>query len=109
MQVRCRLDAAGWMLGVDHSRTFLVQTMDRAELRPTGGFTGQFGELSITGGRVAPFSLKDISLVEYTNNSPTLGLVTPAQYRSWWPFANWGLRDQNLSAAFPISSRIAIN
>jgi len=108
-QVRGLLDAGGWMLGVDHTRTFLVQTMDRAELRPTGGFTGQFGELSITGGRVAPFSLKDISLVEYTDNSPTLGLVTPPQYRSWWPFANWGLRDSNLSADFPTSAQIAIN
>jgi len=43
MQVRRLLNAAGWMLGVDEPRTFLVQTMDRAELRPTGGFTGQFG------------------------------------------------------------------
>ena len=109
MQVRGLLDAAGWMLGVDHSRTFLVQTMDRAELRPTGGFTGQFGELSITGGRVAPFALKDISLVEYTTNSPTLGLLAPPQYRSWWPFANWGLRDSNLSADFPTSAQIAID
>src|SRR5260370_463370 len=108
MQVRGLLDAAGWMLGVDYSRTFLVQTMDRAELRPTGGFTGQFGELSINGGRVAPFSLKDISLVEYANNSPTLGLLAPPQYRSWWPFANWGLRDSNLSADFPTSEQIAI-
>ena len=109
MQVRGLLDAVGWMLGVDHSRTFLVQTMDRAELRPTGGFTGQFGELSITGGRVAPFALKDISLVEYTTNSPTLGLLAPPQYRSWWPFANWGLRDSNLSADFPTSAQIAID
>ncbi|TMC24218.1 MAG: DUF4012 domain-containing protein [Chloroflexi bacterium] len=109
MQVRGLLDAAGWMLGVDHSRTFLVQTMDRAELRPTGGFTGQFGELSITGGRVAPFALKDISLVEYATNSPTLGLLAPPQYRSWWPFANWGLRDSNLSADFPTSAQIAID
>ena len=109
MQVRGLLDAAGWMLGVDHSRTFLVQTMDRAELRPTGGFTGQFGELSITGGRVAPFALKDISLVEYSTNSPTLGLLAPPQYRSWWPFANWGLRDSNLSADFPTSAQIAID
>ena len=108
-QVRGLLDAAGWMLGVEHPRTFLVQTMDRAELRPTGGFTGQFGELSITGGRVAPFALKDISLVEYTDNSPTLGLLAPPQYRSWWPFANWGLRDSNLSADFPTSAQIAIN
>jgi len=109
MQVRRLLNAAGWMLGVDEPRTFLVQTMDRAELRPTGGFTGQFGELSVSGGRVAPFSLKDISLVEYMDNSPTQGLLAPPQYRSWWPFANWGLRDSNLSADFPTSAQIAID
>lgn len=108
-QVRDLLNAAGWMLGVNDPRTFLVQTMDRGELRPTGGFTGQYGELSIKGGRIAPFSLRDISLVEYVDNSPTLGQVALPQYRSWWPFANWGLRDSNLSADFPTSAQIAIN
>lgn len=108
-QVDDLLNAAGWMLGVDGQRTFLVQTMDRAELRPTGGFTGQFGELQINAGRLAPFSLKDISLVEYVDNSPTLGNMAPEQYRSWWPFANWGLRDSNLSADFPTSAQIAID
>ncbi len=101
------LGAANWLLGVDSPRTFLVQTMDRAEMRPTGGFTGQYGELTINGGRVGPFTLKDISLVEYVDTSKTLGMVAPAQYRSWWPFANWGLRDSNLSADFPTSARIA--
>ena len=109
VQIRDLLDAAGWMLGVNEPRTFLVQTMDRGELRPTGGFTGQYGELSIKGGRIAPFSLRDISLVEYVDNSPTLGQVALPQYRSWWPFANWGLRDSNLSADFPTSAQIAIN
>jgi len=109
LQVRDLLGAAGWMLGVDAPRTFLIQTMDRAELRPTGGFTGQYGELAIKGGRVSPFSLRDISLIEYVDNSPTQGLLAPAQYRSWWPFANWGLRDSNLSADFPTSAQIAIN
>src|SRR5579859_1541335 len=108
-QVRDLLGAVGWMLGVNQPRAFLVQTMDRAELRPTGGFTGQFGELSIKGGRVGPFSLKDISLVEYTDTSRTLGVLALPQYRSWWPFANWGLRDSNLSADFPTSAQIAIN
>jgi hypothetical protein len=102
------LGAANWLLGVDSPRTFLVQTMDRAELRPTGGFTGQYGELTINGGRVGSFSLKDISLVEYTDSSKTLGASAPAQYRSWWPFANWGLRDSNLSADFPTSAQMAI-
>ena len=108
MQARQLLDAAGWMLGVDQPRTFLVQTMDRAELRPTGGFTGQYGELQITGGRIGAFSLRDISLVEYVDNSPTYGQPAPPLYRAWWPFANWGLRDSNLSADFPTSAAFAI-
>ncbi|MGH2507354.1 MAG: DUF4012 domain-containing protein, partial [Ktedonobacteraceae bacterium] len=107
-QVRSLLGTAGWVLGVDQPRTFLVQTMDRAELRATGGFTGQFGELKINGGRVEPFNLKDISLVEYAGNSNTYGQLAPAQYRSWWPFANWGLRDSNVSADFPTSAQMAL-
>lgn len=108
VQGRTLLGAMGWLLGVDGQRTFLVQTMDRAELRPTGGFTGQYGELHIAGGRLAPFSLRDISLIEYADNSPTSDQRTPNAYRSWWPFANWGLRDSNLSADFPTSAQIAI-
>lgn len=108
VQVLDLLGAANWLLGVDEPRTFLVQTMDRAELRPTGGFTGQYGELQIQGGRVAPFNLRDISLVEYVDSSRTLGQFAPPQYRSWWPFANWGLRDSNVSADFPTSAQIAI-
>ncbi len=109
IQGRNLLPQLGWLLGVNSSRTFLVQTMDRAELRPTGGFTGQYGELQITAGRMAPFSLHDISLVEYAANSPTADQLAPQSYRSWWPFANWGLRDSNLSADFPTSAQIAIN
>jgi Protein of unknown function (DUF4012) len=108
VQVLDLLGAANWLLGVNEPRTFLVQTMDRAELRPTGGFTGQYGELQIQGGRVAPFSLRDISLVEYVDSSRTLGQFAPPQYRAWWPFANWGLRDSNVSADFPTSAQIAI-
>src|SRR6266536_3491378 len=108
VQVLDLLGVANWLLGVNEPRTFLVQTMDRAELRPTGGFTGQYGELQIQGGRIAPFNLRDISLVEYVDSSKTLGQFAPPQYRSWWPFANWGLRDSNDSADFPTSAQIAI-
>lgn len=102
------MGAANWLLGVNEPRTYLVQTMDRAELRPTGGFTGQYGELQISGGRISPFSLRDISLVEYVDGSRTVGQLAPRQYRSWWPFANWGLRDSNVSADFPTSAQVAI-
>ena len=109
VQVLDLLGVANWLLGVNEPRTFLVQTMDRAELRPTGGFTGQYGELQISGGRIAPFNLRDISLVEYVDNNKTLGQSAPLQYSSWWPYANWGLRDSNVSADFPTSAQLAIN
>ena len=107
--VRSLLGDAGWLLGVNQPRTFLIQTMDRAELRGTGGFTGQYGELTVNGGRVAPFTLTDISLLEYTYRSVTQGQLAPSQYRSWWPFANWGLRDSNISADFPTAAQQAID
>ena len=103
------LTDAGWLLGVDTPRSYLIQPMDRGELRATGGFTGQYGELQVNGGRVAPLSLHNIALLEYSDNNPTQGQQAPADYRSWWPYANWGLRDSNLSADFPTSANININ
>ncbi len=109
-QAHDMLDAIGWILGVGQARTFLVQTMDRAELRPTGGFTGQFSELTLNGGRMGPINLQNIGIYEENNpNPPNAGQFAPPAYRSWWPIANWGLRDSNLSADFPTSARIAID
>jgi hypothetical protein len=96
----------GWLLGIGQPRTFLVQPLDSAEIRGTGGFTGQYGELHIAGARVGNFSLQNIALVEYKDtNNTSLGRLVPEQYRSWWPFANWGVRDANLSPDFPTSAR----
>ena len=106
-EARNLMGPLSWLLGVDQARTFLVQTMDRAELRATGGFTGQFGELSIHGGRIAPFNLKNIGPYEENNpRSPIVGKSAPTPY-TWWPIANFGLRDANVSADFPTSARIA--
>ncbi|HTI15759.1 MAG TPA: DUF4012 domain-containing protein [Dictyobacter sp.] len=100
--------AIGWILGVDQPRTFLLQTMDRGELRATGGFTGQYGALPINGGRIGSFTLQDIGTVEEHNvNSNNTGVAAPAPF-TWWPIANWGLRDSNLSADFPTSAKLAM-
>lgn len=107
---RSLLGAVGWLLGVNEPRTLLVQTMDRAELRPTGGFTGQFGDLAIKGGRISPFTLKNIGPFEEGETIlPVVhGASAPAPYDKWWPIPNWGLRDANMSADFPTSAKIAI-
>src|SRR5260370_42704006 len=61
-----------WLIGVGQPRRFLVQTMDNAELRPAGGFTGQFGVLQIQKRRVAPFCLQDVTELEYHCNCTEL-------------------------------------
>ena len=94
-----------WALGVGSPRLFLVQTMDRAELRPGGGFTGQFGKLSLNGGRMGTINLTDVTVLD--NNY--IGARAPAPYQSWWPFGSWGLRESNMSGDYPTSARLAMN
>ncbi len=99
------VDLVTWLLGVGQPRRFLIQTMDTGELRPGGGFTGQYGVLSVQNGRVSPFSLRDVALLDYAGNGTELGRQAPSQY-SWMNFGNWGLRDSNLSGDYPTTARI---
>jgi Protein of unknown function (DUF4012) len=97
-----------WLLGVGHERRFLVQTMDRGELRPGGGFTGMYGILTLQNGRMAPFTLQDVTPLDYAGNGMELGRQAPPEYRSWMKFGFWGLRDANLSGDFPTTARLAM-
>ena len=93
------------MLGVGQSRHFLVQTLDRDELRPSGGFTGDYGVLTITDGKLDPFELKNINQLDYNGNGWIFGRKAFAPY-TWWPFGNWGLRDSNLSPDYPTTAKL---
>jgi len=114
------IDALRWFLGIDSQRTFLVEPMDSAELRATGGFTGQFGELILNGAHIGPLSLANIGKYEEDHSAegsppdPTIypkviGQSAPAPYSEWWPIANFGMRDANLSADFPTTARIVMD
>ena len=96
-----------WLLGVGHPRRFLIQTMDRAELRPGGGFTGQYGILQVQDGRMSPLSLTDVTLLDYAENGTAIGRTAPPEY-SWMTFPNFGLRDANLSGDFPTTARLVM-
>ncbi len=102
------LTMIGWMLGVGQSRHFLVQTLDRDELRPSGGFTGDYGILTITDGKLDPFELKNINQLDYNGNGWIFGKRAFDPY-TWWPFGNWGLRDSNLSGDYPTTAKINMN
>ncbi len=97
-----------WLLGVGQPRRFLVQTMDNAELRPGGGFTGQYAVLQIQNGRMGPLSLRDVALIDYAGNDVAFGRSAPPQYSSWMNFGDWGLRDSNLSGDYPTTAQIGM-
>ncbi len=113
VQVQSMVGLVAWLLGVGQPRRFLVQTLDSAELRPSGGFAGQYGVLQIQDGRVAPFTLRDVALLDYAGNGSELvrngsglGRSAPPQYSSWMNFGYFGLRDSNLSADYPTTARL---
>ena len=119
-QVQNAPDVLGWLLGIGGQRAFLIEPMDRAELRATGGFTGQFGELLLNGAHMGPLRLANIGKYEEDHTAegspadPTvypkvIGQKAPAPYSEWWPIGNFGLRDANLSADFPTSARVAMD
>ncbi len=109
-QAQAWMGPVSWMLGVGTPRRFLVQTLDRTELRPTGGFTGEYGVLTIQNGKVASLTLNNVDLLDYGHysNGWAINNRPPAVY-SWWPIANWGLRDANLSPDFPTDAKLVMS
>ena len=107
VQAQGMVGLVAWLLGAGQQRRYLVQTMDSAELRPGGGFTGQYGILQIQDGRMSPFNLTDVTLLDYAENGTAIGRTAPPGY-SWMNFGNWGVRDSNLSGDFPTTARMTM-
>jgi Protein of unknown function (DUF4012) len=112
------LNIAPAMLGVGQPAAYLVIAMDRTELRPGGGFQGNYGILSLVGGKQQgssalslndtytamdePYYLASLPTAAAkataqqncaSTNAPTLtqdyyGPEPPADYW-WWPYRNF--------------------
>lgn len=106
VQVQGLTGIVSWLLGVGQKRRFLVQTLDRAEIRPSGGFAGQYAILELQDGRMSPFKLQDITQLDYNGDGRVVGRDAPPEYANWMKFGFWGLRDANLSADYPTTARL---
>ncbi len=108
------------LLGVSKPATYLVLILDSSELRPTGGFIGNFGALTLDSGRLDPnFHIRDITLID---SSVKFGdakyqqvIPLPGEY-DWLKSIfkaggtdSWSVRDSNLEPDFPTSSRYALD
>ena len=101
------------LLGVGTPANYLIEVLDSTELRPGGGFFGNYGVLTLSGGRIGDLKVTDIDLLDRNNNNqPFVDNPFPTQY-DWFSQAEqqqwWGMRDSNLEADFPSDALYAEN
>ena len=104
-QAQALLAIAPVVLGIDKPAYYLVEILDSSELRPGGGFIGNYGIVTLSGGRLTSARVVDTYLLDRAFEQ-THSIPFPPAY-SWFNLSpgEWGLRDSNLDADFPTSAR----
>lgn len=100
------------LLGIGKPINYLLFNMDSDELRPTGGFLGNYALLTVSGGKLdSGVHLHDVMDLDCPNSN-CYPRALPPQF-AWFPFANVGgtqifdVRDSNLDPDFPASAQLA--
>src|SRR5207253_1568048 len=102
------LPVAPTLLGVNTPANYLIEVLDSTELRPGGGFIGNYGTATLSAGRLTSASITDTYLLDRSFEDAGHSIRYPAAY-SWFTLAptSWSLRDSNLDADFPTAARYA--
>lgn len=98
------------LLGIGQPAHYLIEVLDSTELRPGGGFVGNYGIATLAGGRLQAAHITDVDLLDYPFSASGKSIAFPAQYQ-WFAHAlalkKWSLRDSDLDADFPTDARYA--
>ncbi len=104
------LPALPTLLGVSQPTNYLIEVLDSTELRPGGGFVGNYGIATLAGGRLQTAHITDVDLLDYPFSASGKAIAFPVQYQ-WFAHAlalkKWSLRDSDLDADFPTDARYA--
>lgn len=96
------------LLGVSAPANYMLEILDSTELRPGGGFVGNYGDVTIKGGRLISAPVTDTSLLDHDFEVKGGTIPFPAAYQ-WFDIApTWSFRDSNLDADFPTAARYAL-
>jgi hypothetical protein len=100
------LGLAPVLFGVAKPASYLVEVLDSTELRAGGGFIGNYGLLTMTGGHLNGIHIQDVDLLDAPYRYGNKVIPIPAGYQ-WFADASpkWGFRDSNLDADFPTSAQ----
>ncbi len=94
------------LLGVGKPASYLIELLDSTELRPGGGFIGNYGIATLSGGRLTKVHITDAYLLDRPFEASGKSISYPSAY-TWFPLApaSWSFRDSNLDADFPTAAR----
>ena len=85
----------------DGTKVYLVLLQNNMELRPTGGFIGSYGLLTISSGKIVNFKIEDV----YTADGQLKGHVDPPPaIRKYLSQPHFFLRDSNFDPDFAASA-----
>ena len=89
------------LLAFNNERTYLLLLQNNFELRPTGGFIGSFGIITVKNGTITAFKIQDV----YEADGQLKGRVEPpAPIAMYLNQPNWYLRDSNWNPDFSYSA-----
>ncbi|MDO9231741.1 MAG: DUF4012 domain-containing protein [bacterium] len=80
------------------TRTFMIMLQNNMELRPGGGFLGQYAILKIKDGEVVSTFLEDANLLD---QRITAKIKPPYPFTRMMQLRKWKFRDSNFSPDFP--------
>ncbi len=87
----------------DEETTYLIFFQNALELRPTGGFLGNFVEVTVENRQLKEYRM--ISTNEFDEASPGIGVPSPDGFRDLLPeITQQQLRDSNWDPDFPTSA-----
>lgn len=82
----------------DIEKTFLIMLQNEAELRPGGGFLGQYAIIKIKNGQVLSTFVEDANLLDQRIQAK---IPAPFPFKRMMQVKNWKFRDSNFSPDFP--------
>lgn len=92
------------LLGLNGQRDYLLLFQNNMELRPTGGFIGSYGILSLKDGKIIDLKISDV----YTADGELKGKIfPPGPITKYMGQPSWYLRDSNYSPDFKVSAEKA--
>jgi len=93
------------LLGIGTPANYLIEVLDSTELRPGGGFIGNYGIATFSGGRLAAAHITDVDLLDRPFEAAGHVIPFPSVYKWFHVVPSWSLRDSNLDADFPTAAR----